>query len=63
MLDAVSQEVQAVLKCSAALAMVRALTSVSVPVADGEGGLPEDGTALPACVGSLEAPARVQPFH
>lgn len=51
------------LKRSAALAMVRALTSVSVPVADGEGGLPEDGPALPAWVRGLEAPARVQPFH
>lgn len=63
MLDAVSQEVQAVLKCSAALAVVGALTPVPVPVADGEGRLPQDGAALPARVGSLQAPARVQPFH
>lgn len=63
MLDAVSQQVQTVLECSAALAMVRALAPVSVPVADGEEGLPEDGAALSTRVGSLEAPARVQPFH
>lgn len=63
MLDAVAQEVQAVLERPAALAMVRALASVPVPVADGEERLAEDCSALSAWVGSLEAPARVQPFH
>lgn len=62
-LHAVSQQVQTVLERSAALAPVRALAPVSVPMADGEGGLPEDGAALSTWVGGLEAPARVQPSH
>lgn len=61
-LDAVPQQVQLMLKSSAALALVRALAPVEVAVADDEGGLPENGATLPAGERGLGPPAHVHTF-